>query len=122
MDNIKEKFLEVLADSYGIVLTACKSCDLPRSTYYKWLNSDEMFKERVDEIQEMAIDFVESKLIQKINGIQVMSKGVVYQESPSDTAIIFFLKTKGRKRGYAEKTDLNISGNMHLQDEPVVFE
>lgn len=115
MDTIKSKFLEVLENSKGIVLSACKSCDLPRSTYYKWLNDDPEFKLAVDDIQEMAIDFVESKLIEKIDGITVQSyntKGeeVIYEQAPSDTAIIFFLKTRGKKRGYIERQEIEQSG------------
>lgn len=115
MDSNKKKILEALEISKGIVTDACKSIDLPRSTYYTWLSNDEEFKLAVDEIQDVAIDFVEGKLMEKINGVTVQtynSKGepVIYDQAPSDTAIIFFLKTKGKKRGYIEKTEVQHSG------------
>lgn len=106
MDTIKSKFLEILENSHGIVLSACKSCDLPRSTYYKWLNDDPEFKLAVDDIQEMAIDFVESKLMKRIDGD--------FETPPSDTAIIFFLKTRGKKRGYIERTEVEQSGTIAI--------
>lgn len=112
MDSNKKKFLDILEKSYGIVLTACKSCSLPRSTYYKWLKEDNEFKERVDDIQEMAIDFVESKLIQRIAGD--------YETDPSDTAIIFYLKTKGKKRGYVERMEIdNVNPLILMQIDPL---
>lgn len=108
MDNNKKEILNSLEEHNGIVSTACASIGLSRSTYYSWLNSDADFKIAVDEIQEVAIDFVESKLMEKIRGVEVLDKmkdseAITYSLPPSDTAIIFFLKTKGRKRGYNER-------------------
>lgn len=108
MDNTKKKTLEALILTKGIVSSTCTKVNISRSTFYNWCNDDTDFKAAVDEINEAAIDFVESKLLEKINGITVQtynSKGepVIYAQPPSDTAIIFFLKTKGRKRGYSER-------------------
>jgi len=107
MDNIKEQILEALEMHNGIVSSACASIGLARSTYYNWLNEDSVFKAAVEEIQDVAIDFVESKLMEKIRGVSVMGKDSVYDLPPSDTAIIFFLKTKGRKRGYVERQEID---------------
>lgn len=90
MEEKKEKFLEALAHGYGIIATACEAIGIGRSTYYRWYNADPEFKERVDEITETQVDFVESKLMQSIN-------------ANDTTAIIFYLKTKGKKRGYTDK-------------------
>lgn len=122
MDTIKSKILEALEASNGIVTTACKSVDCPRSTYYNYYNTDPEFKAAVDEIQEVAIDFVESKLMEKINGVKIGGKihsddeeeRPVYDLPPSDTAIIFYLKTKGKKRGYVERTEVDHSGDMGI--------
>lgn len=110
MDNNKKEILESLEKHNGIVSSACASIGMPRSTFYLWLSNDHEFKALVDEIQEVAIDFVESKLMEKINGVTTQSynsKGepVIYELPPSDTAIIFFLKTKGKKRGYVERVE-----------------
>lgn len=108
MDTNKKDILESLEYHKGIVTTACKSIGLARSTYYSWIENDPEFKTAVEEIQETAIDFVESKLMEKISGVEVLDKmkdgeAITYTLPPSDTAIIFFLKTKGRKRGYNER-------------------
>lgn len=111
MDTIKSKLLEALEMSKGIVTSACASIDCPRSTYYNWYKEDLEFKSAVDEIQDVAIDFVEGKLMEKVNGVQIREfvKGeeVIYDQAPSDTAIIFYLKTKGKKRGYIERMEVD---------------
>ncbi len=114
MDNRKKKILEALEKYNGIISVACTATQFSRSTFYSWLNSDEEFKTAVDDIQEIAIDFVESKLFEKITGVKIgkeTGEGVnVYDTPPSDTAIIFYLKTKGKKRGYIEKTETEVTG------------
>lgn len=112
MDNNKKRFIEVLKKSRGIISSACESVDMSRQTYYNWLEADPEFKQAVDDVQESMIDFVESKLMQKINGIEVLDhkSGEVYDLPPSDTAIIFYLKTKGKKRGYVERQEVDITG------------
>lgn len=108
MDTLKKRFIDVLKKSRGIITSACESVDMSRQTYYNWLKDDEEFAEAVHEVQESAIDFVESKLMQKINGIEVVSsKGEIFEVPPSDTAIIFFLKTKAKQRGYVEKSEID---------------
>ena len=89
-EESKGKFLEALAAAAGIVLTACESVNVSRSTYYRWYKEDAAFAERVDEISEEQLDFVEGKLLKSI-------------KEGDTTAIIFYLKTKGKKRGYSEK-------------------
>jgi hypothetical protein len=111
MDSNKKEILESLEKHKGIVTTACASIGLARSTYYDWVSSDPDFSAAVDEIRETAIDFVESKLMEKIEGITMLDKEmdsetVTYRLPPSDTAIIFFLKTRGKKRGYIERTEV----------------
>jgi hypothetical protein len=59
---------------------------------------------QVESISDMALDFAESQLHKQI------SEGEV-------SATIFYLKTKGKKRGYIEKVEQEITGKMdnHLQ-------
>ena len=53
----------------------------------------------MNDVDESLIDFSESKLLEQINDGNL-------------TAIIFHLKTKGKKRGYVEKSesDMNVTG------------
>lgn len=105
-DNNKKKLLEGLEKYNGIISSACQFAGLDRQTFYNYKRDDQEFAKAVEDINEAAIDFVEGKLFEKINGIKIVSKDVVYDQPPSDTAIIFYLKTKGKKRGYVERQEI----------------
>ena len=101
----KDLFLKALEQSLGVVTTACRTADIPRSTYYKWLKEDTEFADKVKDIEEIALDFAESQLHTQM-------------KDGSTSATIFYLKTKGKKRGYIEKSELDITtGN-----EPITIE
>ena len=94
----KETMLQALENSLGVVTVACKSADIPRSTYYKWLKEDKEFANSVKEIENIALDFAESQLHTQI-------------KDGSTPATIFYLKTKGKKRGYIERSELDLSSS-----------
>ena len=85
--------LEALEKSLGVVTTATKIVGIDRSTHYKWLASDKKYKKAVEEINNVALDYVESKLFKSI-------------EKGRDAPIIFYLKTKGKNRGYIERQEI----------------
>jgi len=95
----KKKILEALEKSLGIVTTACKIAGVHRSTYYEYYNTDEEFKKACDDMSNIVLDFAESQLHKQIK-----------DGNPSST--IFYLKTKGKNRGYYEKI-LNENLNTH---------
>lgn len=88
--------LKALDKSLGIVSTACKNVGINRSTHYEWLKIDPKYKQSVDDINEAAIEFVESELFENIKEGNVIAQ-------------IFYLKTKGKSKGYVEKTETEIS-------------
>ena len=92
----KKLLIKALEKSMGIVSKACEIVKLDRSTFYKYYNEDEQFKQDVDNMQDYVLDFAESKLLENI-------------KDKKETSIIFYLKTKGRKRGYVEKQDVDIT-------------
>ena len=93
--------IEALEKSLGIVTTAAKAVGISRNTHYEWMKDDEAYKTGVDSIGDIALDFAESKLHKSI-------------ENGSDTATIFYLKTKGKKRGYIERQEIEHSGDMSI--------
>ncbi len=88
-DNVRRKavFLRALESSMGIVSSALKLAEMNRTTYRDWCMADTAFKRRVEEITECALDFSEAQLFRRIKEGDL-------------TAITFYLRTKGRKRGY----------------------
>lgn len=93
LDTNKKRLIVALEDHLGIVTAACRAAGVSRATYYVWLNNDPVFKALAEDVSEIALDFVENKLLQQIKNGEVSST-------------IFYLKTKGKKRGYIEKTEM----------------
>ncbi len=102
--NIQKKaMLEALEKSLGIVTTAARTVGINRSTHYDWLEKDEDYKKSVEDIAEMTIDFAESQLHKQIkDGVQ--------------SSTIFYLKTKGKKRGYVEAQEFKVNMDKDLPD------
>lgn len=94
-DILKKAMIEALEKSLGIVTTACKTVGIHRSTHYEWYNNDEAYKDEVDSVQDVTLDFAESQLHKQI-------------KDGNTGATIFYLKTKGKKRGFIEKNEIEI--------------
>lgn len=92
----KKLLLEALERSLGIVSTACEKVGVDRKTHYNWLKDDPEYKEAVRAIEERTIDFAESHL-----------HALIKDKNPAAT--IFFLKTKGKNRGYIERQEIEVS-------------
>jgi len=89
----KQAMLDALEKSLGIVTTAAKMVGITRITHYIWMQNDHEYKKAVDELQDMVLDFAESQLHKQI-------------KEGNTTATIFYLKTKGKKRDYIERTEI----------------
>jgi hypothetical protein len=94
--------IEALSKSLGIVTTACKAIDINRSTHYEWLKEDADYAAAVQEIENLALDFAESRLHKLI-------------EKGDTSATIFYLKTKGKMRGYQEGPIVDVKTNGNTQ-------
>lgn len=90
----KKLLLEALRSSLGNVTEACKKLQMSRTQFYNHYKDDPEWAKEVDDVSEIALDFVEGNLFKQIQS------GV-----PSST--IFYLKTKGKKRGYIERLELD---------------
>ena len=95
----KKAMIEALEKSLGVVTTACKVVGIGRTQFYQWLKDDDEFAQEVDDIQNIALDFAESQLHKQIG-------------DGSTAATIFYLKTKGKKRGYIERQEITGADGM----------
>lgn len=108
-DENKKNLLEALYKTLGNVSEACKMLGLNRAVHYQYCSNDPDYKQAVKDVSEKAIDFVESKLFELINGVTTQTghnERRVYKTKPDTTAIIFYLKTKAKHRGYVEKQQI----------------
>ncbi len=94
-----EKIAEIYSKKGGNITATCVALGITRKTFYSWKEKYAKLKEAISDVDESKLDFAESKLMEHI-------------DSGDITALIFYLKTKGKSRGYVERTenDLNVNG------------
>lgn len=91
----KQAVIEALQKSLGIVTTACINAGVSRKQFYEWVKKDAEFAKAVEDIEDVTLDFVEGKLLQNVKDNDTQS-------------ILFYLKTKGKRRGYTERTEVKV--------------
>lgn len=93
-----EKIAEVYKKKGCNITAACAALNITRQTFYTRKAKSKKLQELIEEADESMLDFAESKLIEHINNNDI-------------TSLIFFLKTKGKKRGYVERTEHDVNAN-----------
>ena len=88
----QKAFLKALSENLGNITKTCEEIGISRNTFYEWKKYYENFAADAAAIDDEILDWVEENAFNRI-------------KEKSDTMIIFFLKTKGKKRGYIEKTE-----------------
>jgi hypothetical protein len=98
----KKAFLEAMARTFGNVTQAAKATGIHRTTPYKWQVADPSFAKDFTSgmYKEMLLDAIDAKLV----------KLAIQDENP--TALIFLAKTRGKKRGYVERTEHDFRGSI----------
>jgi len=90
--KLKEKFIEAFESTACNVSVTCKKIGISRNCYYDWRKQDPIFEEAIVELEESLMDFAETMLY----------KGI---KEGKTAELIFYLKTKGKKRGYVERLE-----------------
>ncbi len=93
MELKKKAIVEALKANMGNVSSSCEAIGISRKTFYQWKKEDEEFALLAEDLDDVILDIVESSLLEQIKGGNV-------------TATIFYLKTKGKHRGYSEKVEI----------------
>lgn len=102
----KKAMLDALEKTLGVVTTAAKMVGIERTTHYKWMESDKDYKANVEDLQDVVLDFAESALHKMV-------------ENHNPAATLFLLKTKGKKRGYVERQEIQHSSDVETD---IIFE
>jgi len=96
MKSTQKKFLEALLKNGGFIGQASKTAGIHRTTHLHWLKTDVKYKLKFEEVYleatEELLDEIECKLVEKAR-------------EGAQWAVTFFLKAKGRKRGYSFKEE-----------------
>lgn len=92
----KKVFISGYLKSFGNVSKASLNAKITRKTYYDWREADPGFAEYIDSLQaeDVRTDLYEAQL----------DKLAFVDEDTAAT--IFYLKTKGRHRGYVERNEI----------------
>lgn len=96
---------EALIKAKGFISRAAEHIGCDQSTVRNYIKRYPKLDDVIKEQRETLLDFAESKLISAI-------------DEGNLTAIIFFLKTQGRSRGYYEKIETNTSFSIDRNDIP----
>lgn len=90
--------ISALKQNYSNITKACEIVGISRGTHYLWLDDNEQYKKECEDVKEGLLDRAET----------ILHEGMF--ETPAYT--LFFLKTKGKDRGYVEKQEIEHSGDI----------
>jgi len=94
----KEQVIEAIKRSRGFISQAAKILKCTNATIYNYKERFPEVEEAIKEERESLLDFAESKLLENIN-------------NNDNAAIIFYLKTQGKHRGYSEREQIIIKND-----------
>ena len=86
--------VEALKKYNGVLTPSAQALGISYDTLYKRVQRSKKLQEVIEMATEGMIDVAENKLMTKI-------------QSGDNTMIIFYLKCKGKKRGYIEKQEID---------------
>ena len=102
-----EQVAQAIIKAQGILVGAAQALGCSRQTVDNYIKKYKTAKDAYQEANEITIDFVESALLKNIK------KG-------DTTAMIFFLKTKAKHRGYVERQEMTGKDGGPVQTESTV--
>ena len=100
--------IETLRTKHGNITEACAAAGISRQTFYHWRRSVDVSDDGtpVPSVFAIAADDVAESLIDRAES--VLHELIADDRNPS--AVMFYLRTKGRHRGYVERQERVHSG------------
>ena len=107
MPTVKE-YVKAIEAAQGIVAVAARHLGVDRSAIYKMRDSHPAIAQALEDSRERMTDMAEGKLYKKI------------MQDEDMTAIIFYLKTQGKRRGYIERLDIKVDQEVQRELEQLL--
>lgn len=95
----KKRFIKAYSSRLCNISKACEVVGVSRTTYYKWLDKDDIFKKKLKEAEEDFFDSLETTMF---------SKAITDKDT---TMLIWLSKTKMKHRGYVERQEQEVTIN-----------
>jgi hypothetical protein len=99
-----ELVIKALFASGGVITYAAKALGMERQSLSTRVNASDILRVAADEAVERNLDIAENKLLTKIDRGNLV-------------AILFYLKTKGKRRGYIERQETHEVSDAELNAE-----
>ena len=96
-EETAKRIIKALQETNGLLTMAASKSGIGYRTVCRYVAEYPSVKEAAHDAKETLLDFAEGKLYQKI-------------KAGDNTAIIFFLKTQGKARGYIERHEVGGEG------------
>lgn len=106
-DTSKKRMLRALKKHKGLVVTAANAVGISKSTHYAWYHADEAYKEAVDKVMDLEIEYVECKLGDLI-------------EDGNASAIQFYLKNKSKDFQPTIQVDAKVEGEITVNQIQII--
>lgn len=87
-----DQMIEAIVAAEGNLSAAARALGCNRATVHRYVNAYATVRDAYEDAVEIKLDHVESKLHENI-------------DKNDTTSIIFYLKTKGKHRGYVERQE-----------------
>ena len=101
-DLTAQRIVKAIRDSHGFISIAARKAGLHRATIHKYIHDYPSVREAIEEAKAATLDMAEGKLFELI-------------EAGNTTAIIFYLKTQGKDRGYTERQEVGRGGPVTIR-------
>lgn len=95
-------YANAITEAQGLISVAARRLGITRSAVYAAINRHPTVAEALQDARERTTDLAEGKLYQKISDGDM-------------TAIIFYLKTQAKNRGYVERQERVHSGTLDVR-------